>query len=66
MQTDYDVYPLIIRRNENEERHVLLYHYSQWFDHEIPERNETIIDLLDDVHRNRQMDDKTPLLVHCR
>ena len=62
---DYEVRPLIITRGDTQ-RHVLLYHLFQWPDHDIPNNESFILDLLLRLYKDRDYSTESPILIHCR
>ncbi|CAF1235518.1 unnamed protein product [Adineta ricciae] len=61
---DYEIRPLIITRDENQQ-HVLLYHFLHWPDHDIPNDEAPILDLLLRLYQDRDSSVDSPILVHC-
>ncbi|CAF0876641.1 unnamed protein product [Rotaria sordida] len=61
---DYEIYSLIITREEIQ-RHILLYHVLHWFDHDIPNDESSILELLSRVYQDRNSSIDSPILVHC-
>lgn len=61
----YKISPLIITQGENR-RHVLLYHFLHWLDHDVPNDEAPILELLLRMHDDRSLSPDTPILVHCR
>ncbi|CAF2556253.1 unnamed protein product [Rotaria sp. Silwood2] len=61
---DYEIRSLIITRGEIQ-RHVLLYHILHWFDHDIPNDEPSILELLLRVYQDRHSSTDSPILVHC-
>ncbi|UJR14089.1 hypothetical protein I4U23_001085 [Adineta vaga] len=64
--TDYEIRPLIISRDDdNQQQHVLLYHFLHWPDHDIPNDEAPILDLLLRLYKDRDSSIDSPILVHC-
>ncbi|CAF3615371.1 unnamed protein product [Adineta steineri] len=61
---DYEICPLVITREETQ-RHVLLYHFLHWPDHDTPNDEAPILDLLLRLYKNRDSSIDSPILVHC-
>ncbi|CAF0987474.1 unnamed protein product [Rotaria sp. Silwood1] len=61
---NYEIRSLIITRGETQ-RHVLLYHFLHWFDHDIPNNEPAIFELLLRVYQDRNSSTDSPVLVHC-
>ncbi len=57
--------PLTITLGENQ-RHVLLYHYLHWHDHDVPHDGAPVLDLIKHIYDDRNLSPETPILVHCR
>ncbi|CAF0847420.1 unnamed protein product [Rotaria sordida] len=60
----YEIRPLIITQGENR-RHILLYHFLHWLDHDVPNGEAPILDLLLRLYDDRSLSPDTPILVHC-
>ncbi|CAF3324722.1 unnamed protein product [Rotaria socialis] len=60
----YEIRPLIISQGENR-RHILLYHFLHWLDHDVPNDEAPILDLLLRLYDDRNLSPDTPILVHC-
>lgn len=61
----FHVRSLIIHHGSNR-RHVLLYHFLHWHDHDVPNSEKAIYDLLNRIDHERSLLPDTPILVHCR
>ena len=62
---DFQIRPLIIMQG-NSQRHVLLYHFIHWLDHDVPNSEAPILKLLSQLDTDRSASPDTPILVHCR
>ena len=62
---DYEIRPLVITQGENR-RHIVLYHILHWWDHDIPNNEAPILELLSRLDTERSLLPETPILVHCR
>ncbi|CAF0766497.1 unnamed protein product [Adineta steineri] len=60
----YKIRPLIISQGENR-RHILLYHFLYWLDHDVPDDESPILELLLRLYDDRHLSPDTPILVHC-
>ncbi|XP_033114598.1 tyrosine-protein phosphatase non-receptor type 22-like [Anneissia japonica] len=60
---DFLIRKLNVHKGE-EEKEILQFHYTSWPDHGVPSSVEAIINMVKKM-RNRQLDDKKPLLIHC-
>ncbi|CAF2836581.1 unnamed protein product [Rotaria sp. Silwood2] len=60
----YEIRPLVINQGENR-RHILLYHFLHWLDHDVPNDEAPILDLLLRLYDDRSLSPETPILVHC-
>ncbi|CAF0893231.1 unnamed protein product [Adineta ricciae] len=60
----YNIRPLIITHGENQ-RHILLYHFLHWLDHDVPDDEAPILELLLRLYDDRSLSPETPILVHC-
>ncbi|CAF1346205.1 unnamed protein product, partial [Didymodactylos carnosus] len=61
---NYEIRPLTISYG-NKQHHVLLYHFLHWQDHDTPNEEESILELLDRLYKDRNLAPDTPILVHC-
>lgn len=62
--SSYEIRPLIITQGENS-REILLYHFLNWFDHDIPDNETSVFELLSQVEEVRIFPPETPILIHC-
>ena len=46
-------------------RYILLYHFLHWLDHDVPNDESSILELLVRVYDDRNLSPDTPILVHC-
>ncbi|UJR33082.1 hypothetical protein I4U23_020541 [Adineta vaga] len=60
----YTIRPLIITHGENR-RHILLYHFLHWLDHDVPDDEASIYEMLLRLYEDRNLSPETPILVHC-
>ncbi|CAF3792840.1 unnamed protein product [Rotaria magnacalcarata] len=61
---DYEMRPLIMICGEIQRR-ISFYHFLQWFDHDTPDDESTIFELLLRVYEDRDSSTNSPILVHC-
>lgn len=62
---DYQIRSLILTRGDIQ-RQILLYHVLHWPDHEIPNDEKSIVNLLTRLYQDRTRSIDSPILVHCR
>lgn len=62
---DYEIRPLLITQGDSQ-RSVLLYHLLHWPDHDIPNDETSIFELLSKLYKDRDSSINLPILIHCR
>ena len=45
---------------------MLLYHILHWPDHDIPNDEAPILELLERLYKDRNPSEESPILIHCR